>query len=843
MDKGSLSRGNGRCRLELERRGSNICPNCDFFSPAGTNGGVEGRARTAAAFARLRVSPAERDQVATDRRIRRSRSLRCRSSTSRPRRAPSAARATLLGPMPLTLITGPANAAKAGAVLERLRAALPRDPLLVVPTAADVEHYQRELAGSGIVFGAEVLTFARLVREIASRTGLRARRSAASRATASYAPRSPTSRCGSWPARRRRPGSPTRRARCSPSCSARWSRRRGSRRRCAGRGPARERPRAAVRRTSSRALYAAYRRRLERLGRPDREGHAWAALDALRADPARMGRAAGLPLRLRRPDADRARRGRDAQPPRGRRRLRRAAVRARPGRVRRPRGDRRGAAAARGRGRAPARALRALRAVGPAGAASPGARAVRAGARPTGAERRRAAARGRRRAGRGGARRRRGARADAPGDRGAGHRGAAAQRRWRRPRCSPRCSPATGSRSATTAASRSPARGSAPACWPARARRCPAGRAADLLTWLRTPGRLADAAPADALEARVRRGGVRDRPRGAGGLGDAARRAAADRARRPRRRRRAMAPRRCWPRWRPRPRRSGRRRTVAARRCSRPEDLADARVAADVRAATAELRALAAADPDPARCAARPARRARASRSGSRRGRGGRARTPASGLRGRRPILRSIARIAADSRQPDARAGAGVLLADPLAIRARRFRAVFVCGLQDGEFPRRPVPEPFLSDDDRRGLAAAAGLRLPLHEDVLDRERSLFYAAVSRPEDVLFLSWRSSDEEGDPLAPSVVPRRRRARCSPTTSGRSAARACSPTSPGRRRTRRRRTSCDARMRRPQRSPILRRSARPPPAPCSACSPRARPSRHAAWRRSPAAACAG
>ena len=37
------------------------------------------------------------------------------------------------------------------------------------------------------------------------------------------------------------------------------------------------------------ALYAAYRRRLERLGRPDREGYAWAALDALRADPAAWG--------------------------------------------------------------------------------------------------------------------------------------------------------------------------------------------------------------------------------------------------------------------------------------------------------------------------------------------------------------------------------------------------------------------------------------------------------------------------------------------------------------------------------------------------------------------------
>jgi len=75
--------------------------------------------------------------------------------------------------MALTLVTGPANAAKAGAVLERLRAARPRDPLLVVPTAADVEHYQRELAGSGIVFGASVLTFRNLVRDSARQRGRR----------------------------------------------------------------------------------------------------------------------------------------------------------------------------------------------------------------------------------------------------------------------------------------------------------------------------------------------------------------------------------------------------------------------------------------------------------------------------------------------------------------------------------------------------------------------------------------------------------------------------------------------------------------------------------------------
>src|SRR3954453_22829877 len=69
--------------------------------------------------------------------------------------------------MPLTLITGPANAAKAGEVFSRLRAVLARDPVLVVPTSADASHYARELASAGVVFGAEVWTFRRLMADIA----------------------------------------------------------------------------------------------------------------------------------------------------------------------------------------------------------------------------------------------------------------------------------------------------------------------------------------------------------------------------------------------------------------------------------------------------------------------------------------------------------------------------------------------------------------------------------------------------------------------------------------------------------------------------------------------------
>jgi ATP-dependent helicase/DNAse subunit B len=95
-----------------------------------------------------------------------------------------------------------------------------------------------------------------------------------------------------------------------------------------------------------------------------------------------------------------------------------------------------------------------------------------------------------------------------------------------------------------------------------------------------------------------------------------------------------------------------------------------------------------------------------------------------------------------------------VLLAEPLEIRARRFRAVFVCGLQEGAFPVPAGPEPFLSDERRWELAASSGLRLRPHDDVLGRERYLFYSALSRATEWAVLSYRSSDEEGNLALPS-----------------------------------------------------------------------------------------
>jgi ATP-dependent helicase/DNAse subunit B len=112
-------------------------------------------------------------------------------------------------------------------------------------------------------------------------------------------------------------------------------------------------------------------------------------------------------------------------------------------------------------------------------------------------------------------------------------------------------------------------------------------------------------------------------------------------------------------------------------------------------------------------------------------------------------VLGALEVFVGDNPQPDR-----VHVARPEAIRARRFEAVLLLGLQEGEFPGGARPEPFLPDDVRREVATASGLVLPLREDRIDRERYLFYVCASRAERVLVLSSRSSDEEGTPEARS-----------------------------------------------------------------------------------------
>ncbi|HEX5851803.1 MAG TPA: PD-(D/E)XK nuclease family protein, partial [Solirubrobacteraceae bacterium] len=73
----------------------------------------------------------------------------------------------------------------------------------------------------------------------------------------------------------------------------------------------------------------------------------------------------------------------------------------------------------------------------------------------------------------------------------------------------------------------------------------------------------------------------------------------------------------------------------------------------------------------------------------------------------------------------------------------------------EGVFPTRARPQPFLAEDERRRLAETAGLRLGEPQDALAAERYLFYAAVSRPEEILYLSWHVADDDGEPASRSL----------------------------------------------------------------------------------------
>jgi ATP-dependent helicase/DNAse subunit B len=247
----------------------------------------------------------------------------------------------------------------------------------------------------------------------------------------------------------------------------------------------------------------------------------------------------------------------------------------------------------------------------------------------------------------------------------------------------------------------------------ARCALLPAGeaRAADLLAYLRTPGRLETPEIADGLDADIRREGLRTAAQARDRLGwelpelDELGQAA-DPAR-------ALC-------------RLARRLFAAPHRDAAPEltdaEALDARALRALVVAVDELAALAPAHPLPAG----------------------------------RELVELLERLAVPGAAP-AHSGEGadaVLLAEPLEVRARRFRAVFVCGLQEGEFPRPATPDPFLSDERRFEVAFAGGPRLRPREDALAAERYLFYATLSRATERVFLAYRSSDEEGNLALPS-----------------------------------------------------------------------------------------
>ncbi|HEX2702433.1 MAG TPA: PD-(D/E)XK nuclease family protein, partial [Solirubrobacteraceae bacterium] len=189
--------------------------------------------------------------------------------------------------MSLTLVTGPANSAKAQVVLERFRAALARSPILVVPRAADAEHYRRELAESGVVLGVRVEPFGGLMREIAARGGIIERPLGSQARAALIAAVAEAARLGPLADAARSPAFAPSLGRFVSELESRRiepSRVTAALRAWAGEG---SRRRASVEDLA--LLYADYRRRLERLGRLDSELYAVHALDAIALAPERWG--------------------------------------------------------------------------------------------------------------------------------------------------------------------------------------------------------------------------------------------------------------------------------------------------------------------------------------------------------------------------------------------------------------------------------------------------------------------------------------------------------------------------------------------------------------------------
>lgn len=89
-------------------------------------------------------------------------------------------------------------------------------------------------------------------------------------------------------------------------------------------------------------------------------------------------------------------------------------------------------------------------------------------------------------------------------------------------------------------------------------------------------------------------------------------------------------------------------------------------------------------------------------------------------------------------------------------IRLSSPRAVFVIGLNEGEFPHLPVSSGIFSDAERRRLIS---MSLPLYDAVEElgaQEKFLAYCAVSAPRESLFLSCVENDLKGEAKAPSSL---------------------------------------------------------------------------------------
>ncbi len=88
--------------------------------------------------------------------------------------------------------------------------------------------------------------------------------------------------------------------------------------------------------------------------------------------------------------------------------------------------------------------------------------------------------------------------------------------------------------------------------------------------------------------------------------------------------------------------------------------------------------------------------------------------------------------------------------------RSHKVNAIFIIGLNDGVFPSQNKAEGFLNDDDRakikeNGVELAKGTIDRIYEDNFN-----IYKAFTTAEKEMYLSYSSSDMEGESLRPSIL---------------------------------------------------------------------------------------
>ena len=97
-----------------------------------------------------------------------------------------------------------------------------------------------------------------------------------------------------------------------------------------------------------------------------------------------------------------------------------------------------------------------------------------------------------------------------------------------------------------------------------------------------------------------------------------------------------------------------------------------------------------------------------------------------------------------------------VIVGDVSRSRSHKVRAVFIIGINDGEFPSIYKDEGFFNDKDREYLKAQGFDLANGSLENLYEENFNIYKAFTVAEEKLFLSYASSDNEGRTLRPSIL---------------------------------------------------------------------------------------